>query len=205
MKCHLEPTKGTSLQASDYCKKEGDFVEFGDVPSPGKRTDLESAIQDIKDGATMQDVAANHSSVFVKFGRGLRDLKLTLEKPYDHDSTRGIWIYGPPGTGKSHAARHIDPNSYQKSQSKWFDGYNGQDTIILDDLDTHVLGHYLKIWADKYACSGEVKGGTVPLLHRTFLVTSNYSIRDLYKDAGEEMIAAIERRFETIHMENRAQ
>jgi hypothetical protein len=45
----------------------------------------------------------------------------------------------------------------------------------------------------------------LPLLHRTFLVTSNYSIRQLYKDAGEEMIAAIERRFEVIHMENRAQ
>jgi len=203
-KPHLEVSKGTSLQASDYCKKDGDYVEFGTPPTPGKRSDLESAIQDIKDGATMQDVALNHSSVFVKFGRGLRDLKLTLEKPYDHDSTRGIWIYGPPGTGKSHAARHIDPNSYLKPQSKWFDGYNGQDTIILDDLDTHVLGHYLKIWADKYACTGETKGGTIHLQHKLFIVTSNYHPSELWKD-DEHMLGAIERRFNIIHKTSKNQ
>lgn len=40
----------------------------------------------------------------------------------------------------------------------------------------------------------------VPLMHRNFVVTSNYAIRDLYKDAGEEMILALERRFKVIHM-----
>lgn len=40
----------------------------------------------------------------------------------------------------------------------------------------------------------------VPLMHRSLVVTSNYAIRDLYKDSGEEMIAALERRFKVIHM-----
>jgi len=62
------------------------------------------------------------------------------------------------------------------------------------------LGHYLKLWADKYATTGEIKGGMVPLMHRSIVVTSNYAIRDLYKDSGEEMIAALERRFKIIHM-----
>lgn len=45
----------------------------------------------------------------------------------------------------------------------------------MDDLDFEggdKLGHYLKIWADKWACTGETKGGTIPLNHHRFIVTS---------------------------------
>jgi len=71
---------------------------------------------------------------------------------------------------------------------------------LLDDHDNGCLGHYLKIWMDHYACTGEYKGGTVPLVHRDFVITSNYSPEDLYGKDGEEMVAAIRRRCKVIHM-----
>lgn len=200
---HLEPTKGTSLQAADYCKKDGDYVEFGNPPTPGKRTDLSSAIDALKEGSSMHDIANNHSEVFVKFGRGLRDLNLILNKPYQHPTVRGIWIHGPPGSGKSHSVREIFPDLYSKPQSKWFDGYNGEHVILLDDLDSDCLNHYLKIWSDKYACTGETKGGSVNLQHHYFIITSNFTIRDLIPD-NPKMLAAIERRFKIIEKATRS-
>lgn len=109
---------------------------------------------------------------------------------------RGIWLVGPPGTGKTHRVRNCYPMAFVKSQSKWWDGYEGQTVVVLDDLDSDCLGHYLKIWADKWSCNGEIKGGTIPLLHKYFVVTSNFQVEELFKEAT--MQDAIRRRF-TVH------
>lgn len=71
--------------------------------------------------------------------------------------------------------------------------------ILIDDLDTDKLAHFLKRWADKYACKGEAKGYTVPLQHDVICITSNFSIEQLFKDCPEETIKAIKRRFKVHH------
>lgn len=111
---------------------------------------------------------------------------------------RGIWYWGPPGTGKSHTARTNWPEAYIKTQNKWFDGYDGNESFILEDMDDACLKHYLKIWADKRSCSGKTKGGHVHLQHKVFVVTSNYSIDNLFGE-NEQMCEAIKRRFVVTH------
>ena len=120
----------------------------------------------------------------------------------DHTDVRGVWIWGPPGVGKSHKARADYPNSYIKAQNIWWDGYQGQSSVIIDDLDNDNLSHYLKIWADKHNSEpAQVKGGSVPLLHDTLIITSNFSIEEIfYKNPITAQ--AIRRRFKIIHMTN---
>lgn len=193
-RAHWEKTRETSDIAANYCKKDGLFWEQGKVPTQGKRTDLESVADMVKEGKSIKEIAEEYPTQIIKFHRGIRELQILQAKPYNHDGVRGVWYYGPPGTGKSRKAREENPDAYIKPQNKWFDGYSGEKVIILDDLDTSMLQHYLKIWADRYACSGETKGGTVHLQHHKFIVTSNYSIEQLWPD-DDVMRQAIARRF----------
>jgi len=198
-RAHWETARGTSVEAADYCKKDGEWEERGEVPFQGKRSDLTSAVKTLKEKG-LKAVTEEHPEVFVKYSRGLRDLALFTVPSYTHVSVRGLWIYGPPGTGKSHWVREAYKSLYVKPQNKWFDGYDGEQTILLDDLDSDCLAHYLKIWADRYACTGETKGGTVNLCHTIFAVTSNYHPSDLFTDLV--MYAAIERRFHIVHKDS---
>lgn len=71
----------------------------------------------------------------------------------------------------------------------------------MDDLDPDhkVLKQQLKIWADRYGCVLETKGGAVTDRYEKFVVTSQYSIEEIWADDYKTQ-AAIRRRFNVIHM-----
>ena len=54
------------------------------------------------------------------------------------------------------------PDAYLKLATKWWDGYQSEESVVLDDLGHEVakcLVNHLKLWAEEnYNHPGEIKG-----------------------------------------------
>ena len=175
-------TKADVKRAIGYVMKDGDYINDGiNIEAHlknrhEKKWTCQKILETDMKELVKEDVV--HPNNFRNILQAQQIWKL-MQKPDDCEDVRGIWMWGPAGCGKSTYARQFGIDNggyYEKAQNKWWDGYDGEPVVILNDLDTHTLNHYLKIWADKFACKGEVKGSTVWLKHKYFIVTSNYSI-----------------------------
>ncbi len=211
---HLESARGTPLQNKKYSSKEGKVWEGGDIPkSLGERATMQkerwSEILDLaKDGA-MDDIAERYPDAYIRYYTTLYHIKKRYAKrPSDlqHDPKLcNTWYWGSAGVGKSRRARHENPDYFVKNLNKWWDCYHEEDRIILDDFSrdsAKYLSTHLKLWADRYAFVGEVKGSAEWMRPKHICVTSNYHPKDLWPE-DQELRQAIERRFKIIHMRTR--
>lgn len=108
-----------------------------------------------------------------------------VPKPRPGISVRVFW--GVSGSGKTHAAiESLGADYYDKlPTTKFWDGYQGERRVLIDEFRGEIgVSHLLK-WCDKYKCSVECKGGGMPLLADTIIITSNLHPRDWWKDLDE--------------------
>lgn len=208
----LEVMRGTTKQASDYCKKDGDFIELGvlpDISSTGgacggnaKAANYKKAIELSKKG----DFDKMEEELPHMYWNSYHTMKrIAMDNPPKVDNLEdvcGEWIWGPPGTGKSHTARSENPNYYDKQCNKGWEGYQNQDVAILDDFDKvhHILGHYLKRWADKYPFQADIKYSNTYIRPKKIVITSNYKIEDVFWE-DLTLQEAILRRFKVRKMD----
>lgn len=195
---HFEIANGTPEQASIYCKKDEDYIEWGVLPKAqnvrgGEATKV--MWEEVKTHAKAGELDAINPKIYVTHYKTLKQIH------YDHQKASanlpdvcGIWLWGEPGVGKSHKAREDYPGIYDKMCNKWWDGYNDEEAVLLDDFEKvhDVLGHHLKRWADKYPFRAEIKCHSKMLRPKVIVVTSNYHPRDIFNG---KMLEAIERRF----------
>lgn len=111
-----------------------------------------------------------------------------------------VWIYGAAGLGKSRLglayAKHRCGEDYYVHMAgplKWWDGYEGQQCVVLDDFRRRQLKEaggfsYLLRILDRYDVDVEVKGGSRRANWSLVIITGQRSPIDefTYKDANNE-------------------
>jgi len=196
----------TFKQAIDYTQKDNDFYESGtrpiDAAAKGElerqraERNLQAVMEkryDDVDPDVLVSQLRNYEYAAARVKAARAGPPAALDGVLDN-----MWVYGDAGVGKDTFVNSLAPDAYIKDpDTRWWDGYDGQEDVIIRDLGPDHDPRLVKIWADRYPFPAEVKGATLGNIRpkRTF-VTTNYAPEQVY-DAPD--LDAVERRFQIIH------
>lgn len=209
--CYVKAMKGSWAQNEAYCSKEGELQEHGDKPKQGFRNDIREIADKILSGeASADDVCVDNPEFFHQYGRTLDRLEaIGLRKQFRKWMTKGIWYTGPSGCGKSHTAfKDYSPETHyiKVIDEKFWDGYKGQDTVIINEFRGEIKFSELLDLVDKWPKTVMWKcREAVPFLAKTLIITSIKKPEDIYVNqvGFDEPWRQFTRRFEVIDLELR--
>lgn len=216
-RAHWEVAKGTAKQNRHYCMKpmvgcnchhcEGATrltapVEYGTPGVEDKAGLMAQLVAFAKDDLTymaaveLEPRLAGHSRAWktytealnAKRGNKWRDVNVRV-------------FFGPPGTGKTRKAV-TEEGGYEdvyiltklNRGATWFDGYEGQKTLVIDDFDSQWSIPYrgLLRLLDGHPVRLPVKGAFTYALFTQVIITTNEPVASWYRERAE--IEALQRR-----------
>lgn len=196
---HFERARGSGLDNQLYCSKEGDFFEIGELPqdASSKTKELWRDILEAAEKGNWSFIKSTQPRIWIAFRERLLSMRVPDSKVLDGDTMNEWWV-GPTGSGKSRLAwEKYGDICYQKQLNKWWDGYDGQPVVVIEEWSpkNDVTASSLKIWADRYPFSAQIKGGMLQKIRPyKIIVISNYRIEDCFIDSRDA--APIARRFQ---------
>lgn len=209
---HLERTKGSVKQCELYCSKRESRAEghnpqrIGMPPKQGRRSDLEAVAQSVMEGEEIRNIAIKNPVEFIKFHNGVQKLdRLMRATPRTGAVVPTVyWWFGPTGAGKSRRAFELfGETAYVKETKEWWDGYRGEQTVILDDYRPSMSPFhvFLRI-LDRYPMRVPVKGDYTVLSATVFVITTTSRPEHLWQKLTEENIDQLIRRLTHIEQFN---
>jgi len=206
-RAHIEVMKGTPQQNLDYCTKEDpDAYQYGTLPEEGKRNDLHNAIALLQDGLTIPQLIHSEDvsivATYCRYPKGLTTVSHVLRTNKRRVQPFVLWIHGSTGTGKTRSALELaellgcsEDVWVSNATLQWFDGYDGQRVVVLDDYRTnHAKFSFVLRLLDRYLFQVPYKGGFVSWQPVLIIVTTPKSPRNTWNLRTEEDIAQLERR-----------
>jgi len=196
---HLELMRGSIKQNERYCAKEGEYVHFG-LPFVGKgaRRDLQVFYEKVKEGANDVQLAEHDFGILSRTLKATDRIRLAIKPKFE--GPRQVILYvGQTGGGKTRLAYESWPDLFELpvSTNLWFDGYQGQETVLLDEFSGQLpLVNALKLLDNYYVRHWPIKGGFVWFNPKRIVVTSNQLPAQWYDYSNRmEEQRALRRRF----------
>ena len=194
--------KGTDQHSKTYLSKENEPKEYGTMHSQGKRTDIDIVRDCIKETNSMREVVEIATSY-----QAVRFAELYLkyaEKPRPYGPRKVIWYWGDTGTGKSYTANQNAPGAYSTKSFKWWDGYDGEKEVILDEIRGDFCKfHEMLTLLGEMPYRVESKGGSRQALCDTIYITSHDRPECLWQSV-EDKSQLMDRISEIVHFEGQS-
>jgi len=190
---HIERRMGSLSQAIDYCKKDGEYTEIGRKPLDQKeKGDLEktrwATLYALAEKGDWDNIKTEFPKEAIIHGPRLMALHRPECKPIDGPLQHEWWV-GPTGSGKSKLVWELYPKHYAKPLNKWWDGYQFENTVVIEEWAprNECTASSLKIWADRYPFTCEVKGAVLPKIRpQKLIVLSNYTIAQCFPQKEDQ-------------------
>lgn len=179
---HIERTRGSPRQASDYCQKSESRVsgpyKHGEEPKQGKRSDLLEIQELIEKGTTEKDIAQTYFNKWCVYRRSFAQYRSVIQDRRNA-KTKVFIFWGDAGTGKTRSV--YDYFGYDEvydvprpnGNSVWFNGYTGQTCMLVDDFYGWIPLHLMLKLGDRYPLQLPSKGGFVEFNAKYLVITSN--------------------------------
>lgn len=199
---HAQPTR--SEAAETYVHKDETSVDgtrFVLGKKPFKRNckrDWQSAFESAQRG----ELAAIDPGVLVPYFGQLQRINAHFAEPVAMERECVVY-WGSTGLGKSRTAwAEAGMDAYPKIPStKFWDGYRGQEHVVIDEFRGCVSVEHLLRWLDRYPILVEIKGSAVVLKAKKVWITSNLHPKDWYPTLDELTLAALLRRIKITHFD----
>lgn len=138
--CHVEVARN-ALAAWRYCGKEESRLEGPlehGVPPASRAVKGDTAARN-KMIMQMGVVKACEQGLiplekFKQVKQSLDLFNVMKKEVTSEDVLCSEWHWGPTGTGKSRSVRTKYPDAFIKSNDIWWDGYSGEETVIIEEM-----------------------------------------------------------------------
>jgi len=199
--CHVEVSR--SAAANDYVWKEDTRVE-GTQFQLGHLAMKRNCPADwdlVRTNAEQGNFKDIPSDIYIRNFSNLKRIHVDSLNPVEQE--KEVYVFwGSTGTGKSRRAwQEATWDAYPKDpNSKFWDGYRGQENIVIDEFRGSISISHMLRWLDRYPTIVEIKGSSSVFKGKRIWITSNISPDQWYPDLDEETKSALRRRFtQVIH------
>lgn len=187
-RAHIEPKGGSRTQAREYCKKDGDFTEYGTftVDKQGKRNDLLHIRNEIKRGTSLDELEDQFFGTFARYGRYLRDYA-KRRQPKRSQPPIVIIHWGASGTGKTRAVFDLGDVCQVDYTNSFFQGYDNSKRVLIDDIQNPVslFGRRLLLrLLDRYPLEVNIKNGSMVWNPEEIHFTTNFDPSEWLEDTA---------------------